>query len=120
MTGVCMNREEIKQRVLDTLGIILIDKSAIHEDSTFKDLALDDEDVEKFLLGLGNEFGFTFPDAIRKRASDAPDHLTLPTLVDLIVLMRREEQPVQYRHASAHEEQKRTVRKSKRRARKGR
>lgn len=113
-----MNREAIKQRVLDTLGIILIDKTAIHEDSTFMDLALDDEDVDSLLQSMGSEFGFIFPDAIKKRAVDAPDHVTLPTLVDLIVLMRQEEQPEQNRHAGLHEERTRTVRQSKRRTRK--
>jgi hypothetical protein len=113
-----MDREEIKQRVLDTLGIILVDKTAIHEDATFMDLALDDEDVEWLLERLGNEFGFTFPAAIKKRAGDAPDHVTLPTLVDLIVLMRQEDPAEQSRHAQLHEDRTRTVRKSKRRARK--
>lgn len=113
-----MNREEIKQRVFDTLGIILVDKTAIHEDSTFKDLALDDDDVDKLLLRLGSEFGFVFPDAIRKRAGDAPDHVTLPTLVDLIVLMQREEQPEGSADAQRHEARARTARRAKRRARK--
>ena len=115
-----MDREEIKQRVFDSLGIILVDKTAIHDDATFMDLALDDEDVDWLLQRLGSEFGFTFPEAIRKRAGDAPDHVTLPTLVDLIVLMQQEGQPERNLHAQLHEDRTRTVRKSKRRAKKGR
>jgi hypothetical protein len=85
-----MNREEIKQRVLDALGVILIDKDAIREDATFQDLVLDDEDVDELFNTLGTEFGFEFPDFIKQRAVHKPQHLSLPMVVDLILLMQKE------------------------------
>ncbi|WP_434680402.1 hypothetical protein J3P77_06180 [Pseudomonas sp. R1-18] len=85
-----MNREEIKQRVLDALGVILIDKDAIREDATFQDLVLDDEDVDELFNTLGTEFGFEFPEFIKQRAVHKPQHLSLPMVVDLILLMQQE------------------------------
>ena len=85
-----MNREGIKQRVLDALGVILVDKDAIREDATFQDLVLDDEDVDELFNALGNEFGFQFPDFIRQRAINKPEHLSLPMIVDLVLLMQQE------------------------------
>lgn len=85
-----MNREEIKQRVLDALGVILIDKDAIRDDATFQDLVLDDEDVDELFNTLGAEFGFDFPDFIKRRAVRKPEHLSLPMIVDLILLMQQE------------------------------
>jgi acyl carrier protein len=82
-----MNRGEIQQRVFDTLGVILVDKSQILENSTFEELALDEKDVMELFGRLESQFKFTFPEAIRERATHAPEHLTLPILVDLIVLM---------------------------------
>lgn len=85
-----MNREEIKQRVLDALGVILVDKAEIRDEATFKDLVLDDNDVDELFNQLGNEFNFEFPDFIRQRAIHKPEHLSLPMLVDLILLMQQE------------------------------
>ncbi|MEE4106412.1 hypothetical protein V2I78_20265 [Pseudomonas viridiflava] len=85
-----MSREAIKQRVLDALGVILVDKAEIRDDSTFKDLRLDDEDVDELFAQLGGEFNFEFPDFIRKRALNKPEHLSLPMVVDLILLMQQE------------------------------
>ncbi|CAM3195811.1 hypothetical protein BZK31_19855 [Pseudomonas floridensis] len=85
-----MNREGIKQRVLDALGVILVDKAEIRDDATFKDLVLDDEDVETLFSQLGSEFNFEFPEFIRKRAIHKPEHLSLPMVVDLILLMQQE------------------------------
>lgn len=85
-----MNREGIKQRVLDALGVILVDKDAIQEEATFKDLVLDDEDVDELFNALGTEFGFEFPEFIRQRAINKPEHLSLPMIVDLVLLMQQE------------------------------
>ncbi|MBA1230574.1 hypothetical protein G7013_13055 [Pseudomonas viridiflava] len=85
-----MNREGIKQRVLDALGVILVDKAQIRDDATFKDLVLDDEDVETLFSQLGSEFNFEFPEFIRKRAVNKPQHLSLPMVVDLILLMQQD------------------------------
>lgn len=83
-----MNREGIKQRVQDVLGIILIDKDPIRDDATFKDLVLDEEDVDELFNMLGNEFGIKFPDSIKQHAVKKPEHLPLPMVVDLIWLMQ--------------------------------
>jgi hypothetical protein len=90
-----MNREGIKQRVMDALGVILIDKDAIREDATFQDLVLDDEDVDELFNTLGAEFGFEFPEFIRQRAIHKPEHLSLPMVVDLVLLMQQELRPGQ-------------------------
>lgn len=58
-SGASMNREEIRQKVFDALGIILVDKSAIQDDATLVDLALDDDDIERFFLALEAAFDFT-------------------------------------------------------------
>ena len=88
-----MNREGIKQRVMDALGVILVDKDAIQEDATFQDLVLDDEDVDELFNALGTEFGFEFPESIRQRAIHKPEHLSLPMIVDLVLLMQQELDP---------------------------
>jgi len=86
-----MNREEIEQKVRDALGVILVDKAEIHERSTLSDLFLDEEDLEELFTRLGYTFNFMFPTFIRERALDKPKDLTLPMLVDLIMLMHQEE-----------------------------
>ncbi|GFM64783.1 hypothetical protein PSCICJ_09010 [Pseudomonas cichorii] len=89
-TGVSMNREDINQRVLDILGVILVDKSVLRDNATFKDLVLDEEDINELFGRLEEEFGFEFPAAfIRERAIQKPEHLSLPMVVDLIVLMHQ-------------------------------
>lgn len=85
-----MNRDGIKQRVLDALGIILVDKAEIRDEATFRDLVLDDADVDELFSQLGHEFNFEFPEFIRQRALNRPEHLSLPMVVDLILLMQQE------------------------------
>lgn len=89
-----MDREGIKQRVFDALGIILVDKSQIHEDSTFEELVLDDDDIHELFKRLEHMFACRFPGFIRERANRRPEHVSLPMLVDLIVLMQHETDPV--------------------------
>ncbi|MBX8529056.1 hypothetical protein [Pseudomonas cichorii] len=84
-----MNREDINQRVLDVLGVILVDKSALRDDVAFEDLVLDEQDINELFGRLEEEFGFAFPASIRERAIHKPEHLSLPVVVDLIVLMRQ-------------------------------
>lgn len=86
-----MNREEIQQHVFDTIGIILVDKSEIHENSSFKDLMLDADDVGELFTQLQNDYDFEFPAAVRARAIDNPEELILPMIVDLIVVLRKDE-----------------------------
>lgn len=83
-----MNREDIKQLVFDRVGVILVDKAEIHENSTFEDLALDEDDVEELFSYLESQLEFTFPAPIRLRATQAPEHMTLNFLVDFILAMR--------------------------------
>ncbi|WP_244652955.1 hypothetical protein [Pseudomonas syringae] len=88
--GGPMDREGIKQRVLDALGVIIVDKSHIHEEATFEELVLDEDDVNELLKRLEGMFGCRFPAFVRERASLRPEHVSLPMLVDLILLMQQE------------------------------
>lgn len=84
-----MNREDINQRVLDVLGVILVDKTPLRDDATFKELILDEDDISELFTRLEEEFGFDFPEFIKERAIHKPEHLSLPMVVDLIVWMRQ-------------------------------
>jgi len=83
-----MTREDIKQLVFDRIGVILVDKAEIHENSTFEDLKLDQDDVEVLFSYLESRLEFSFPAPIRERATQAPEHMTLNFLVDFILTMR--------------------------------
>lgn len=85
-----MNRKEIMQLVFDGIGVILVDKAEIHEDSTLEDLALDEDDVNELFSYLEKELDFTFNPFIKERATLAPEHMTLNFLVDLILAARDE------------------------------
>ncbi|RMV73888.1 hypothetical protein ALP05_100312 [Pseudomonas caricapapayae] len=87
ISGAFMNREEIKQKVFDALGIILVDKSDIHEGATLTSLKLDDEDIERLFTALGEVFHFTFPVQIKEQAIEKPDDFSLQMIVELILLM---------------------------------
>ena len=80
-----MNRKDIQQHVFDAIGIILVDKSEIHEDSSFKDLMLDEDDVNELFDQLQSDYGFEFPATDRAKAINRPEELTLPKLVTLIL-----------------------------------
>ncbi|MCJ2371627.1 hypothetical protein [Pseudomonas sp. RGM 3321] len=86
-----MNREEIKQKVFDALGIILVDKSMIHEGATFIDLALEDDDIECLFAALEDVFSFAFPDQIKEQAITKPEDFSLHMIVELILLMGGED-----------------------------
>ncbi|WP_426111798.1 hypothetical protein [Pseudomonas sp. DSP3-2-2] len=86
-----MNRNEIQQHVFDTIGIILVDKSEIHEDSSFKDLMLDEDDVNELFKQLQDDYGFEFPAAVKLRAVEKPEELILPMLVDLILMLKKDQ-----------------------------
>ncbi len=80
-----MNRKEIGQKVFDALGIILVDKSAIQDNATLADLALDDDDIERFFRALEEAFDFTLPEAIREKAIARPDQFALNKIIKLIL-----------------------------------
>ncbi|EKG36902.1 hypothetical protein Pav037_3360 [Pseudomonas syringae pv. avellanae str. ISPaVe037] len=84
-SGAFMNRKEIGQKVFDALGIILVDKSAIQDNATLADLALDDEDIERFFSALEEAFDFTLPEAIRGKAIARPDQFALNKIIKLIL-----------------------------------
>ena len=86
-----MERREIQQRVYDTLGVILVDKTEIREEATLKDLALEDFEIEDFLDQLEYDFDIIFPTRIKDRISKVPEHLTLQILVDVILVLRENE-----------------------------
>ncbi|NAT15499.1 hypothetical protein ALQ07_00317 [Pseudomonas syringae pv. actinidiae] len=85
-----MNREAIKQKVFDALGIILVDKSVINEDATFSELFLEDEDVESLFTSLEEAFGLTFPGSIKQQAIDNAREFSLHMIVELVVMMGKE------------------------------
>lgn len=83
-----MTREDIKQLVFDRIGVILVDKAEIHENSSFEDLKLDEDDVDELFNYLESQLEFTLPAFVRERAKKAPDHMTPNFLVDFILTMR--------------------------------
>jgi hypothetical protein len=89
-----MDRREIKQHVFDTLGIILIEKAPIQDDTLLAELLLDEEDFAEFFTRLKSEFGIDVPAKVRHDLShpDTPapyQQLTLQGLVDLILVQMK-------------------------------
>ena len=82
-----MERLEIQQRVYDTLGVMLVDKTEIREDATLTDLALEDFEIEDLLDRLEYDLGIVFPTRIKDRIYKVPEHLTLQILVDVILVL---------------------------------
>ncbi|GBH16366.1 Acyl carrier protein [Pseudomonas syringae pv. actinidiae] len=89
-SGAFKNREAIKQKVFDALGIILVDKSVIDEGATFSELFLEDEDVESLFTSLKEAFGLTFPRPIKQQAIDNAREFSLHMIVELVVMMGKE------------------------------
>ncbi|WP_457793142.1 hypothetical protein [Pseudomonas syringae] len=87
-----MNREAIKQKVFDALGIILVDKSVIDEGATFSELFLEDDDVENLFISLEEAFDLTFPRPIKQQAIDNASEFSLHMIVELVVMMGKETQ----------------------------
>lgn len=86
-----MNREDIQQHVFNAIGMILVDKSEIHENSSFEDLKLDDADVHSLFDQLEAHYRFEFPDAVKTRAVKKPEELILAMVVDLILMLRKDQ-----------------------------
>ncbi|WP_341520880.1 hypothetical protein AABC73_21610 [Pseudomonas sp. G.S.17] len=80
-----MKRSEIQQHVFDAIGIILVDKSKIKESSSFKDLVLDEDDVNDLYNELQSHFGIVFKPDHRAQAINSPHELTLARLVTQIL-----------------------------------
>lgn len=80
-----ISSQQIQQHVLNEIGRILVDKSEIHEDSSFKDLMLDEDDVNDLYDQLQSDFGIVFAPDDRAQAISFPEKLTLSRLVKLIL-----------------------------------
>lgn len=93
-----MDREGVTQRVLDTLGIILVDKSQVHDNATLAEMALDEDDVQVLLERLEDLFDCRFPQRLREGARQHPEHVSVPMIVDLILLMHRQQAGARIRH----------------------
>lgn len=91
-----MDRREIKQHILDTLGKILVDKSVIQdqEDAMLSELFLDEDDFAVFFSHLQSDFDIALPHRIKSELAhlqQSPDYhqLTLQGLVDLILVQMK-------------------------------
>lgn len=82
-----MDREGVTQRVLDALGVVLVDKSQIRDNATLAEMHLDEDDVQVLLDRLEEMFRCQFAQQIRERARQRPEHVSVPMIVDLIMLM---------------------------------
>ncbi|WP_062380105.1 hypothetical protein [Pseudomonas abietaniphila] len=85
-----MDRNEVKQHVIDTLGKILVDKSLIQEkdDALLSELELDEQDFQEFFTTLQTDFKIVLPNSVRSDithfSDSANSQLTLQGLIDLI------------------------------------
>jgi hypothetical protein len=91
-----MERADVKQHVIDTLGKILVDKSLIQEkdDAMLSELVLDEDDFAEFFASLQSDFNIVLPNRIKSDISHIPEHssysqLTLQGLVDLILVQMK-------------------------------
>jgi hypothetical protein len=102
-SGAFMNREEIRQKVFNALGIILVDKSAIQDDATLADLALDDHDIELFFLELKEALGFTLTETIRTAVIASPGQFALHRIIGLILLQETEKGSIEPKNEPGHQ-----------------
>jgi hypothetical protein len=76
-----MDREEIRKHVEGVIGVILVDKSVIQEDSTLTDLVLDSDDIDQIFRSLADK-GIVISQRARTSARNHPERMTLKLLVD--------------------------------------
>lgn len=76
-----MNREEIRQHVVDALGVILVDKSVIRENRTLEDLVLDEDDIDDLFKKLQSS-GINFKRREKEEALKHPESTTVMALID--------------------------------------
>ncbi|HEX8589502.1 hypothetical protein [Pseudomonas sp.] len=91
-----MKRSEVRQHVIDTIGMILVDKTLIQEadDVLLDALELDEADFKEFFSILQSDFGIVLPNRIKTDISAMSAHspygqLTLQGLIDLILVEKR-------------------------------
>ncbi|MET0612725.1 MAG: hypothetical protein ABWZ39_15820 [Pseudomonas caspiana] len=80
-----MDREEIRQHVVDALGVILVDKSVIEENQTLDDLVLDEDDIDE-LFKMLHKSGINFKKREREEALKHPESTTVMALIDHIFI----------------------------------
>lgn len=73
---------------MDALGIILVDKSQIRDEATLGELMLDEEDVNELFGRLERTLECEFPAFFRNKARSRPRHVSLPMIVDLVMLLQ--------------------------------
>lgn len=83
-----MDRDEIRKHVEDALGVILVDKSVIHENSTLQDLVLDEDDINELFQKLDHDSGIVLKKSERESARKHPERMTLTLLIDRILMSR--------------------------------
>ncbi|WP_349971523.1 hypothetical protein [Pseudomonas caspiana] len=80
-----MDREEIRQHVVDALGVILVDKTVIEDNQTIDSLVLDEEDIDE-LSKMLQKSGINFKKRAREEALKHSESTTLMALIDHIFL----------------------------------
>jgi acyl carrier protein len=81
-----MDRDEIRQHVEDALGVILVDKSVIQENSTLNDLVLDEDDIDELFHKLASDFGIVLKKSDRTKVQEHPERITVMSLIDQIFM----------------------------------
>ncbi|MET0124609.1 hypothetical protein [Pseudomonas caspiana] len=80
-----MDREEIRQHVVDALGVILVDKTVIEDNQTIDSLVLDEDDIDE-LSKMLQKSGINFKKRAREEALKHSESTTLMALIDHIFL----------------------------------
>ena len=80
-----MDREEIRQHVVDALGVILVDKTVIEDNQTIDNLVLDEDDIDE-LSKMLQKSGINFKKRAREEALKYSESTTLMALIDHIFL----------------------------------
>jgi hypothetical protein len=80
-----MDRDEIRQHVVDALGVILVDKSVIRENQTLDDLVLDEDDIDELFKMLHGS-GINFKKREKEEALKHPESTTVMALIDHIFI----------------------------------
>lgn len=83
-----MDRNEIRQHVVDALGVILVDKSVIRESRTLEDLVLDEEDIDE-LFKMLHGFGIHYKKKEKEEALKHPESTTVMALIDHIFMSQQ-------------------------------
>jgi hypothetical protein len=86
--GFFMDRNEIRQHVVDALGVILVDKSVIRENRTLDDLVLDEDDIDELFKKL-LVHGIHYKKREKEEALKHPESTTVMSLIDHIFMSQQ-------------------------------